>query len=265
MSVIYTPKGKAREYSPYACNIYTGCNHQCKYCYAPAIGFKKRDDYSEVIPRRNILREFENDCKKLKNFDSQVQFCFITDPYNSLETKMRLTRQCLEIALKYKIPISILTKSKTVLDDLDVIKEFGENIKIGFTLTFDNMEDSVKWEPEASIPGDRIECLKILNENNIKTWASFEPVIISKQSIAMIIKSLKYTNIYKIGKLNNYKGIDKYIDWTDFLNKSVEILRNSDKPFYIKQDLRKCAPTIKLFGNEVLPDEFNLSKWNDAK
>ena len=261
MSVIYTPKGKAREYSPYACNIYIGCNHGCKYCYAPSIRFTTREKYLVPVPRRNIIREFENDCKKLKNFDSQVQFCFMTDPYNSLESELKLTRQCLEIALKYKIPISILTKSNTVLNDLDIIKEFGKNIKVGFTLTFDNEKDSREWEPEASTPKERISALKELKNNNIQTWASFEPVILPEQSLNMIEQSLDYVDIYKIGKVNNYNGLDKDIDWSDFLSQVVFILRNYKKPFYIKNDLRKAAPEVKLYGNEVLQDEFNLGSW----
>jgi DNA repair photolyase len=263
MSVIYTPKGKAREYSPYACNIYLGCNHGCKYCYAPSIRFTTRENYLKPIPRRNILKEFEDDCKKLKNFDSQVQFCFMTDPYNKIEKELSLTRKCLEISLKYKIPISILTKSKLVIRDIDLFKEFKKNIKIGFTLTFDNEKDSLEWEPEAALPYERIECLKELKFNNIRTWASFEPVVILDQSLNMIKKSLNYVDIYKIGKLNNYKGIDKTVDWKIFLRNTVNLLRENEKPFYIKKDLRESALEIKLFGNEVLQDEFNLGKWID--
>jgi DNA repair photolyase len=258
MSIIYEPTGKAREYSPLAANIYMGCNHGCKYCYAPSINFKKREDYLEPHPRRNIVQEFEKDCKQHVNSSDQVQFCFMTDPYNKLESELRLTRECLKLALKYRIPISILTKSKTVLNDLDVIKKFNGNIKIGFTLTFDNDKDSKEWESEASLPKERIETLKVLNQNNIKTWASFEPVIIPEQSLNLMFQTLKYVDLYKVGKINNFQGLDKTIDWTDFLDKTVNILRTGKKPFYIKKDLREAAPSIKLYGNEVLQDEFNL-------
>ena len=261
MSVIYTPKGKAREYSPYACNIYLGCNHGCKYCYAPAINFKKRENYLMPEPRRNILKDFKEDCKKLNNFDSQVLFCFMSDPYNRIESELRLTRAALEIALENKIPVAILTKSETVLNDIDVFKKFGENIKIGFTLTFDKKEDSAEWEPKASMPDERLETLKTLHDKNIKTWASFEPVVKPEQSLSMIKKSLPYVDVFKIGKLNNFNGLDKTIDWKAFLVSTVEILRRNEKPFYIKKDLREAAPSVKLYGNEVMMDEFNLGIW----
>lgn len=256
MSVIYEPSGKAREYSKLACNLYTGCDHGCLYCYAPAIRRMTREEYTRPEPRRNILKEFEKECKKYYNTEKSILFCFMTDPYNSVEDDYRITREALKIALKHKIPVKILTKSITVFNDIDIIKKFGNHISVGMTLTFDNNIDSEKWEKEASYPFERIETLKKLKESDVYTWASFEPVIDPWQSINMMVKALPYVDHYKIGKINNYKGIDKNIDWAAFLNSTVEILRGQ-KPFYIKQDLRRAAPGIQLFGNEVFPDEFD--------
>jgi len=259
MSIIYQPSGKAREYSPLAANLYMGCNHGCLYCYAPNVNFKKREDYLNVYARRNVLHELEKDCKKFVNSERQVLLSFMSDPYNSLENELRITRDALKLLLKYQIPVSILTKSKTILNDLDIIKKFGQNIQIGMTLTFDNEKDSFKWESGASSPKERINTLKTLKENNIKTWASFEPVIIPDQSLSMIKNGLNSVDIYKVGKLNNYKGLDKKMNWTEFLEKAVNILRDAKKPFYIKHDLRVAAPEIKLYGNECNQDEFNIS------
>jgi len=263
MSAIYTPTGRAREYSPLACNIYIGCNHSCKYCYAPSLRRTTMEHYSTPVPKRNILKDFELDCKKNYNSFYPVQFSFMSDPYNALNQELNLTRECLKIALKNKIPISILTKSKYVLNDIDIIKKFNKNIEVGFTLTFDNTKDSKLWEPNASTPEERIETLKKLKENNINTWVSFEPVIYPEQTINLLKQSLDYVDHYKIGKINNYKNIDKQIDWNLFLNEIVLILRSNDKKFYVKHDLRKSAEKIKLYGNEVLMDEFNLNKFED--
>lgn len=256
MSIIYEPSGKAREYSELAANLYNGCNHGCKYCYAPGIRRKVREDYLSPEPRRNIIRDFEIDCKKNYNTPKPVLFCFMTDPYNSKESELRLTREALKIALRYKIPIKILTKSKAVLNDIDVIKKFGKSISVGMTLTFDNEKDSSEWEPKGALPKERIEVLKTLKKQRVPTWASFEPVVIPDQSLSMIEKSLPFTDVYKIGKLNNYKGLDKKINWEKFLVKAVAKIRG-EKPFYVKKDLREAAPNVKLYGNEVLMDDFN--------
>ncbi len=258
MSIIYEPKGKAREYSPLAANIYEGCNHGCIYCYAPLIRYKKREDYINVAPRRSVLYELEKDCKRFCLSNKEVLLTFMSDPYNGLNKELKLTREALKLFYKYKIPVSILTKSKDVLSDLDVIKKFGKHIKVGMTLTFDNKEDSLNYEPKASLPAERINTLKTLKENDIITWASFEPVIKPSQSINMIGRTLQFVDVYKIGKINNYKGIDKKIDWNDFLVQACKVLRENKKPFYIKHDLRTIANEIKLYGNEVLMDEFAL-------
>jgi hypothetical protein len=68
-------------------------------------------------------------------------------------------------------------------------------------------------------------------------------------------------DIYKVGKLNNYKGMDKAIDWTAFLTSAVDILRRAGKAFYVKHDLRVAAPSVKLYGNETQADEFCSPAW----
>ena len=188
MSVIYEPKGKAREYSPLAVNIYDGCNHGCKYCYAPMLKRTERNKYITPRARKNIIKLFEKDCKNYYGTKKQVLFTFISDPYNRLEKSLRLTRKCLEIAFEHRIPVAILTKSTDVLNDIDVFKKFGDNIQVGFTFTFDNEKDSRIWEPGASLPEERLEAIRILKKNNIKTWASFEPVIKPEQSLNMMRK-----------------------------------------------------------------------------
>ena len=258
MSIIYEPAGKAREYSPLAANIYIGCNHKCLYCYGPNIRRCSIENFNPYI-RRNILQELKKDCKKFYRTDKNVLLCFMSDPYNEIDDTENITRKALELFLENKIPAAILTKAGIkALKNIDIYKKFGEHIKVGATLTMDNSQDSKEWEPGAAMPCERIEMLKELKENNIKTWASFEPVIDPEQSINMIKKTLPYVDIYKIGKINNFRGIDKKINWTDFLEKAVTILRENKKPFYIKHDLRQSAPSIKLYGNEVNYDEFNL-------
>ena len=53
--VVYEPRGKAREYSPLAANLYSGCSHQCKYCYAPATLHKTKEKFYESSPREDKI------------------------------------------------------------------------------------------------------------------------------------------------------------------------------------------------------------------
>lgn len=256
---IYKPKGRAREYSPLALNPYLGCNHACKYCYVPSIRRCSPNQNLNIVEKQNFIKELKNDARRIKDRNQQVLLSFMSDPYNSMEPEKRLTRKSLEILLENRIPCSILTKAGTkALVDIDIFKKFGNSIQVGTTLTFDNNKDSLEWESGASIPSDRIQMLKILKENNIKTWASLEPVIYPQQSINLIERIIDYVDVFKIGKLNNiYQEIQNKINWQEYLKIVVSILRNYNKAFYVKYDLRRICPEIKLFGNEVLQDEHN--------
>ena len=91
MNVIYEPKGRAREYAPLACNLYMGCTHGCKYCYAPACMHKKLEEWHQAARARgeNVLVLFERDCVRLAkeradDATRRVLFCFLSDPYQPL-------------------------------------------------------------------------------------------------------------------------------------------------------------------------------------
>lgn len=261
MSLIYTPRGKAREYSPKALNLYMGCTHGCKYCYAPSCIQKSRESYYNVpVPRKGVIEGLEKELSK-ERVKEQVMLSFVGDCYCETADNNELTRKVLETLLKYKVPVSILTKNPVrALQDIDIIKKFGKHIQIGSTLTFIKNKDSKGWEPGAPLPKRRVDALKEFHDYGVRTFASFEPVIIPEQSLALMEYTAKHNiiDVYKVGKINNYEGLDKDIDWNDFLEKTVDLLRSYGKQFYIKHDLRLAAPSVKLYGNEVLSDEHNV-------
>ena len=122
MKAIYEPRGKAREYSPLACNLYKGCSHGCVYCYAPSATYTDKEKFhSEVCPRNGILNAVEKDAASLEGDKRDILLCFTTDPYQPIEEKMKVTRQAsrLLICVSYSPPnffplflIFFLTSSK---------------------------------------------------------------------------------------------------------------------------------------------------------
>lgn len=257
MPLIYTPKGRAREYSPKALNIYLSCTHGCEYCYAPGCRHQTREQYfAKPYPRKDIAKklkaELEKDAPK-----EQVLLSFIGDVYCETWDNNRATRDCLRLMCDHNVPTAILTKGGyRCLSDIGLFRCFGEHIMVGTTLTFDNLTDSMKWEGGAALPYERVDTLKELHDAGIRTFASFEPVIDPNQSLHLMDITAKAgcVDIYKVGKLNNYKGLDKDIDWTGFLGQAVKILRGYHKEFYVKEDLRACAPTVQLYGDETIAD-----------
>lgn len=253
MKVIYEPAGKAREYSPLALNIYNGCSHKCKYCYLKNINSLLSGD--KPVKRKDILKQIEAQLNKFipKN---QVLMSFVSDIYCE---GADITRDVLNLLLKYQVPLAILTKNKSVVKDLDIFKKF-DNIKIGMTLTFTNEDESKEWEPGASTPYERFKALEYLHKHGVKTFASLEPVIDAKQTLSIISKTNKYVDMYKVGKLNHYKGLDSNIDWHEFGLKAVSILKKYGKDFYIKKDLLQYIPDIELMPENTDADFWALKK-----
>jgi DNA repair photolyase len=261
--LIYEPKGKAREYSPLALNIYNGCDHGCTYCYVPEFKkFNKKYKHSEVSMRPNFLEILRQEAKKHYESDKPVLLSFTCDPYCKANDELQITRQTLEILLENKIPVSILTKGGLrALQDIEIFKKFKDHIQVGATLTFDNDNDSLKYEPNAALPHERIKMLKILNANNIKTWVSIEPVIFPEQSVKLIEKTLNFVDHYKIGKLNHHPEIEKDINWYEFLLYIVVLLVKNDKDFYIKKDLAKFKKDFFLSEYQTNMDYLNLKPF----
>lgn len=260
MSAIYEPRGAAREYSPLALNYIKGCDHGCVYCYVPKMMKRFNANYvhSEVYIKEEetLMKELKISCKKFENSEKQVFLSFLTDPYSHFNNDTKLTKRVLLMLFDHNIPVSILSKGgKNLLQDLEVFKMFGDNIQIGGSLTFTNNDDSLKWEKNASLPKDRFETLKIMNDNGIRTWASMEPVIYPDQSLEIMELTSSYVDGYKIGKLNHFKKYEDKFDWTKFLTDSVNIMRKHKKKFYIKKDLLEFKEKdLYLSDNETNMD-----------
>lgn len=255
---IYEPAGRAREYSPLALNYFKGCDNGCKYCYVPNMLGRFNSNYNHENVIKNIdYDKIEKSAQKMRDCDKQILFSFTSDPYCNAENGE--TKKILEILNFYGHKVAILTKNPTkATNDIETFKKFGDRIKIGSTLTFDNDIDSREWESGAEMPKQRISGLKTISEQGIKTWASFEPVIIPEQSLNMLKQVSDFISHVRIGKLNNYKGIDKNIDWSKFIFDSVRICRDANLPFYIKKDLAIHNKNVYLSGNEINEDYLNL-------
>lgn len=255
--IIYIPKGKAREYSPYALNIYTGCDHNCKYCYVKILKLQRYELNNEIEPRKDILIKLEKQLKK-QEITGQVLLCFMGDPYCKADIEYETTRDILNILLEYDIPTAILSKGGgRILKDIELFKKF-RNIKVGATLTLLEEKESRYYEPGAALPRERIETLGILHREGIKTWVSFEPVIRPLTTYQLLELSYPFVDQYKVGKMNHY-ALETKIDWREFGNTITMKLMELKKDFYIKKDLYKYM-NIRLDDKYIDQDYLTLKK-----
>jgi len=161
----------------YAVNPYVGCQHGCVYCYAR---FMKRftghkEEWGEFVDIRvNAPQVLTKDLSKTTK--GLVMLSSVTDPYQPLEKKYKLTRKCLQKLLTHQFPITILTKSSLVLRDLDLLTRFS-NCEVGFTITTIVDDDRKKVEPNSSSVEERLSALEEIREKGIATYVFLGPIL----------------------------------------------------------------------------------------
>lgn len=169
----------------YVINPYTGCRFGCTYCYASFMGRFLKDktvaDWGNyVYAKINAPELLKKELMKVKNkgVGKEIFLSSVTDPYQGIEAKYKLTRQCLEILADYDFEgyVSILTKSNLVLRDIDILKRL-KHVAVGLTITSTNNAISRYFERFAPNVTDRIKALKTLNQSKIRTYAFIGPLL----------------------------------------------------------------------------------------
>uniref|UniRef100_A0A7C5TF41 Radical SAM protein n=2 Tax=Ignisphaera aggregans TaxID=334771 RepID=A0A7C5TF41_9CREN len=163
----------------YALNPYIGCLHGCLYCYAKMYTRFRNvvDNWGYiVIIKRNLIDVLSREVKRFRK--GVVGLGTITDGYQPIEAIYKLSRKSIEILVENGFRVSIQTKSSLILRDLEILKRYRDFIDIGITITSTSNSSLIKLlEPFSSPPTARIEALKRLSIEGIKTWIFYGPVI----------------------------------------------------------------------------------------
>ena len=147
----------------YVINPYVGCQHACQYCYARFI--KKFTGHLEpwgefVDIRINAPDLLQVEIKKKKS--GSVWVSGLCDPYQPLEAKYKLTRQCLKILADNDWSVIIQTRSSLVLRDMDILKA-AKDFEVGLTITTADDEIRKLFEPNAPSIKERLNTLDELH------------------------------------------------------------------------------------------------------
>jgi len=162
---------------PYVINPYVGCHHNCTYCYAR---FMKRftghrEPWGQFVDAKvnapDLLRKEVARRKK-----GTVWVSGVCDPYQPLEGRYKLTRQCLEILAENDWSVVVQTRSPLALRDLDILKK-GKDFEVGMSVT--TADDGIRrlFEPNAPPIRERIRALDELHRAGIRTYAMIAPML----------------------------------------------------------------------------------------
>jgi len=171
----------------YVINPYVGCQHGCSYCYARSMkrftGHREPwGDFVDVkINAPELLRKEITRKKK-----GEVWVSGVCDPYQPLEARYRLTRQCLEILAENRWPVVIQTRSPLVLRDMDLFKK-AESWQVGLSIT--TADDRIRqiFEPKAPPIGARLKAVAELHDKGIATYVMIAPLLPGGENLVAIL------------------------------------------------------------------------------
>ena len=165
-------------------NPYRGCYHGCAYCYARPShqywGFGAGSDFDRKLVVKVNAPELLEEVFASKSWRGQwIALSGNTDCYQPLEASYRLTRRVIELCLRYKQPLGVITKSSLVRRDVDVLSELAKHAQLKVTLSAAMPDDAMgrALEPYASPISKRFEAMRVLADAGVTVGVSLAPII----------------------------------------------------------------------------------------
>ena len=165
-------------------NPYRGCEHGCIYCYArpshaywdlsPGLDFE-----TKLIAKTNAADVLEQQLSKPGYVCAPINLGSNTDPYQPIEREQQLTRRLLEVLLRYRHPVTIVTKGSLVLRDLDLLAELASQRLVRVMISLTTLDDELKriLEPRAAAPKARLRAIRVLREAGVPVSVLCSPMI----------------------------------------------------------------------------------------
>jgi DNA repair photolyase len=165
-------------------NAYRGCEHGCIYCFArpthafhdlsPGLDFETRLFAKPDGPR--LLREVLG---KPAYRAAPIAMGTNTDPYQPIESRFRITRDCIAILAELRHPLTITTKSDRVVRDIDLLAHMAKDNVVAVAISVTSLDPAIHrtLEPRAPSARKRLAAITALSNAGIPTYASMSPII----------------------------------------------------------------------------------------
>lgn len=165
-------------------NPYRGCEHGCVYCYArpshaywdmsPGLDFE-----TKLIARQGLVERLTEELSHPHYVCRPINLSGNTDCYQPIEATYQTTRRLLELLLKCRHPVTLVTKSTLVLRDLELLSEMAEHRLVRVFVSLTSLDANLKrtLEPRAASPQARLRAIRELNTAGIPVGALISPVI----------------------------------------------------------------------------------------
>ena len=165
-------------------NPYRGCEHGCIYCYARPtheyLGFSSGLDFeSKIMVKLNAPELLRAELSSPKWQPQIIVMSGVTDCYQPVERKLKLTRRCLEVLAEFRNPVALITKNFLVTRDIDVLSELAKFNAVSVCLSVTTLDADLRrvMEPRTSPPATRLAAIRKLSEAGIPVSVNVAPII----------------------------------------------------------------------------------------
>lgn len=237
-------------------NPYRGCEHGCIYCYARPtheyLGFSAGLDFeSRIMVKHDAAKKLRERLSSPGWKPAVLVMSGVTDPYQPVERKLKITRGCLEVLAEFLNPVGIITKNYLVTRDSDYLKELADHHAVRVTLSVTTLDQNLAriMEPRTSQPYRRLQAIEQLAEQGIPVGVNVAPIIpgLTDHECANILKSAADAGAmhagYTIVRLP-YGVKDLFVDWLEqhFPDRKEKVLNRI-------KDMRDGRLNDPRFGN----------------
>ncbi|ASJ05835.1 SPL family radical SAM protein [Thermococcus pacificus] len=184
-------------------NQYVGCAFACKYCYAKFMA--KWRDYGEWGSWVEVKTNAPDLARK--RVKGSVVMSTVSDPYQPIESGLKLTRRVLQYMDK-RNELSILTKSPLVTRDIDIFKLF-RSIEVGLTINGFTGREKRLFEPLTPVHEARVSALKELKEAGLRTYVFVSPIIPEITDVSAILGDTRDFADYYFFEVLNLRAAGK--------------------------------------------------------
>ena len=165
-------------------NPYRGCEHGCSWCYARPtheyLGLSAGLDFeTKILVKENAPALLRRELSSSRWKPRVVALSGVTDPYQPIERRLRLTRRCLEVLAEARNPTVIITKNHLVTRDIDLLTELGGYGAAAVSLSVTTLSADLQrvMEPRTATPARRLEAIGRLAAAGVPAGVMVAPVI----------------------------------------------------------------------------------------
>ena len=182
----------------YSMNPYQGCEHGCVYCYARNShefwGYSAGLDFERKILVKPDAPELLAKTFRKKGWEVlPIMLSGNTDCYQPAEKRFEITKGILEVCLKFRHPVGIITKNSLILRDIEILRQLSSLglVRVMVSLTGLNEDTRLLLEPRTATYKNRLKTLQQLSEAGIPVGIMAAPLIpgINSHEVSSIIEA----------------------------------------------------------------------------